>query len=47
MRQLEHQIKTLPEREKLSFLLETKKVTEDLIFAKQTEGVEFRKNEKR
>ncbi len=47
LRQLEHQIKTLPEREKLSFLLETKKVTEDLIFAKQTEGVEFRKNEKR
>ena len=45
--QLEHQIKTLPEREELSSVLETKSVTEDLIFVKQAESVEFRKNEKR
>ena len=45
--QLEHQIITLPEREKLISVLETKKVTEDLIFVKQAESVELRKNEKR
>ena len=45
--QLEHQIRTLPEREKLISVLETKKVTEDLIFVKQAESVELRKNEKR
>ena len=45
--QLEHQIITLPEREKLISVLETKKVTEDLIFVKQAERVELRKNEKR
>ena len=45
--QLEHQIKTLPEREKLIFVLETKSVTEELIFVKQAESVELRKNEKR
>ncbi|MDP6965329.1 MAG: hypothetical protein QGI12_05300 [Acidimicrobiales bacterium] len=45
--QLEHQINTLPEREKLSSVLETKSVTEDLIFVKQAESVEIRKNEKR
>ena len=45
--QLEHQIKTLPEREKLSSLLETKNETESLIFDKQAESVELRKNEKR
>ena len=45
--QLEHQIKTLPEREKLISVLETKNVTEDLIFVKQAESVELRKNEKR
>ena len=45
--QLEHQIITLPEREKLISVLETKNVTEDLIFVKQAESVELRKNEKR
>ena len=45
--QLEHQIITLPEREKLISVLETKKVPEDLIFIKQAESVELRKNEKR
>ena len=45
--QLEHQIKTLPEREKLISLLETKSMAEDLIFVKQAESVELRKNEKR
>ena len=45
--QLEHQIRTLPEREKLISVLETKNVTEDLIFVKQAESVELRKNEKR
>ena len=45
--QLEHQIKTLPEREKLISVLETKSVTEDLVFVNQAESVELRKNEKR
>ena len=45
--QLEHQIRTLPEREKLISVLETKNVTEDLMFVKQAECVELRKNEKR
>ena len=45
--QLEHQIKTLPEREMLSSLIEKKSVIEDLIFTKQAENVELRKNEKR
>ena len=45
--QLEHQIKTLPEREKLISVLEMKSVTEDLVFVNQAESVELRKNEKR
>ena len=45
--QLEHQIKTLPEREKLISVMEMKSVTEELIFGKQAESVELRKNEKR
>tara|TARA_B100001996_G_scaffold140594_1_gene106909 strand:- start:223 stop:957 length:735 start_codon:yes stop_codon:yes gene_type:complete len=45
--QLEHQIMTLPEREKLRVLLEIKSDTEDHLFVKQAECVELRKNEKR
>ena len=45
--QLEHQAKTLPEREKLIFLNQTKSDTEDLVLAQQNESLEQLKKEKR
>lgn len=45
--QLEHQAKTLPEREKLIFLNQTKSDTEDLVRAQQNKSLEQLKKEKR